>query len=80
MEISARNQLRGRVTTMTMGGVMAELRVQVGQNEIVSVITRASAEGLGIKVGDEVVVIVKATAVMIGRAVIRRDAGLAGFP
>ena len=67
MEISARNQLRGRVSAMTMGGVMAEVRVQVGQQEIVSVITRASAEALGIKVGDEVVAIVKATEVMIGK-------------
>jgi molybdopterin-binding protein len=67
MEISARNQLRGRVTEMTMGNVMAEIRVQVGQHEIVSVITRASAERLGISVGDEVVAIVKATEVMIGK-------------
>lgn len=67
MEISARNQLRGRVTAITLGGVMAEVRVQVGPNEIVSVITRASAEGLGIRVGDEVVAIVKSTEVMIGK-------------
>lgn len=67
MEISARNQLRGRVTAITLGAVMAEVRVQVGQNEIVSAITRASAEGLGIKVGDEVVAVVKATEVMIGK-------------
>jgi molybdopterin-binding protein len=67
MEISARNQLRGRLTAIKLGGVMAELRVQVGQSEIVSVITRASAEGLGLQVGDEVVAIVKATAVMVGK-------------
>lgn len=66
MEISARNQLRGRVTAIALGGVMAEVRIQVGQNELVSVITRASAEGLGIRVGAEVVAIIKATEVMIG--------------
>jgi len=67
MEISARNQLRGQVTDIKLGGVMAEVRVQVGQSEIVSVITRGAAEALGIKVGDEVVAIVKATAVMLGK-------------
>ncbi len=67
MEISARNQLRGRVTAITLGGVMAEVHIQVGQNELVSVITRGAVETLGIGVGDEVVAIVKATAVMVGK-------------
>jgi len=47
--------------------VMAEVHVQVGVNELVSAITRGSVERLGIKVGDEVVAIVKATEVMIGK-------------
>lgn len=68
MEISARNQLRGTVQTITLGSVMAEVVVKVGENEIVAAITRGSVEGLGIKVGDEVVAIVKATEVMIGKA------------
>lgn len=67
MQISARNQLRGRVTAISLGNVMAEVHVQVGQNEIVSVVTRGSVEALGLKVGDEVVAIVKATAVMVGK-------------
>jgi molybdopterin-binding protein len=67
MQLSARNQLRGRVTAITLGGVMAEVRVQVGSQEIVSVITRASAEGLGLKTGDEAVVIIKSTDVVIGK-------------
>jgi len=67
MEISARNQLRGRVTAIALGGVMAEVRVQVGQNELVSVITRGSAEAMSIRVGDEVLVIIKATEVMLGK-------------
>jgi len=67
MQISARNQLRGRVTAITLGAVMAEVRVQVGQSEIVSAITRASVDSLGINVGDEVMAIVKATEVMIGK-------------
>ncbi len=67
MDISARNQLKGRVTEITTGAVMAEVRVQVGECEIVAAITRASVDGLGIKVGDEVLAIIKATEVMIGK-------------
>jgi len=67
VEISARNQLRGRVTAVAFGGVMAEVRIQVGSQDLVSVITRASAERLGIKVGDDVVAVIKATEVMVGK-------------
>ncbi|OLD36689.1 MAG: molybdenum-pterin-binding protein [Armatimonadetes bacterium 13_1_40CM_3_65_7] len=67
MEISARNQLRGRVTAISLGGVMAEVRMQIGGEELVSVITRASVERLGIRVGDDVLAVIKATEVMIGK-------------
>ncbi len=67
MEISARNQLRGRVTAVSLGGVMAEVRVQIGNQELVSVITRASVERLGIRVGDDVVAVIKSTEVMLGK-------------
>jgi len=66
VEISARNQLRGKVTAISLGGVMAEVRLDVGGQELVAVITRASTERLGIKVGNEVVAIIKATEVMVG--------------
>ncbi|MFI5393959.1 MAG: molybdopterin-binding protein [Candidatus Binatia bacterium] len=67
MELSARNHLKGKVTKITLGNVMAEVHVQVGANEVVAAITRGSVERLGLKVGDEVVAIVKATEVMIGK-------------
>ena len=67
MEISARNQLRGKVTAISFGGVMAEVRLEVGGQDLVAVITRASAERLGIKIGDEVMAIIKATEVMVGK-------------
>ncbi len=67
VEISARNQLRGRVTAISLGGVMAEVRLQVGGEELVAVITRASVERLGIRVGDDVLAVIKATEVMIGK-------------
>jgi molybdopterin-binding protein len=67
MELSARNQLKGKVTKITLGNVMAEVQLQVGTNEVVSAITRSSVERLGIKVGDEVVAIIKSTEVMLGK-------------
>jgi len=67
VEISGRNQFKGKVVGVAFGGVMAEVRVMVDGNEIAAIITRSSVERLGIKVGDEVVAIVKATDVMIGK-------------
>jgi molybdopterin-binding protein len=66
MEISARNQLTGKVTSVTVGTVMAEVVVDVGGQEIVAAITRSSAQRLGLQEGSEVAVIIKATDVMIG--------------
>jgi molybdopterin-binding protein len=67
MKLSARNQLSGRVKSITLGNVMAEVVVDVGGQEIVSAITRGSAERLGLSEGDEVVAIVKATEVLLGK-------------
>lgn len=69
MELSARNQLQGKVTNVTLGAVMADVSVDIGNGQtVVSAITRASVERLGLKVGDEVTVIIKATEVMLGKA------------
>lgn len=67
-KISARNQLRATVKSVKLGTVMAEVVVQLpdGQ-EIVSAITRSSAESLNLQQGDQVLAIVKATEVMIGK-------------
>jgi molybdopterin-binding protein len=67
MELSARNQLRGTVKSVTLGNVMAEVIVDIGGQEIASAITRGSVERLGFAEGDEVVAIVKATEVMLGK-------------
>jgi molybdopterin-binding protein len=68
LEISARNRLRGRISAIVADGVMAEVRVQVGDQEIVSIITRSSAERLRLAVGDEVFAVMKSTEVMIAKA------------
>ena len=67
MQISARNQLRGTVMAVTLGGVMAEVVVQVGDHEVVSVVTRASAEELGLVEGDAVTAIIKSTEVLLAK-------------
>ena len=67
MQISARNQLRARIRSITLGDLMAELVLELAGQEIVALITRSSAEHMGLKVGDDVVAIVKSTEVMIGR-------------
>jgi molybdopterin-binding protein len=65
MALSARNQLRGQVKDVKLGDVMAHVVVQVGENEIESVITRRSAEEMNLKTGDSVAVVIKSTEVMI---------------
>jgi molybdopterin-binding protein len=67
MEISARNQIHGRVKSVSEGAVMAEVEVAIEPATIAAAITASSAKRLGLKAGDEVVVIIKATEVMIGK-------------
>lgn len=67
MDISARNQLKGKVTAVTLGTVMAEVVLQVGNQEVVAAITRSSVERLRIKVGDDAVAVIKATEIMIAK-------------
>jgi len=65
MPLSARNQLPGTVEDLHLGDIMAHVIVRVGDNLVESVITRTSAEELGLKKGDRVRVVVKSTEVMI---------------
>jgi molybdopterin-binding protein len=67
VELSARNQLRGTVRAVKLGDVMAEVVVDVGGQEVVAAITRSGAERLQLQAGDAVVVVIKATEVMIAR-------------
>jgi molybdopterin-binding protein len=65
--LSARNQFQGKIKSVKLGTVMAEVVVVAGGLEIVAAITRGSAESLGLKVGDTVKAVVKATEVMIDK-------------
>ena len=68
MKISARNQLKGTVKSVTLGTVMAEVVVTLAEGqEIVSAITRHSVESMHLQAGDQVVAIIKSTEVMVGK-------------
>lgn len=68
MQLSARNQLPGRITSVHLGEVMAEVQVDIGGGKTpVSAITRGSAESMELREGLDVVVVIKATEVLIGR-------------
>jgi len=67
MPISARNQLEGKIISVTLGDIMAHVDVRIGKSQIESVITRRSAEQLGLKKGDKVKVVIKSTEVMLDK-------------
>ncbi len=68
MELSARNQIPATVKSVKLGGIMAEVVLELeGGAELVSAITRGSAERLGLKEGARVFAVIKATEVMVGR-------------
>jgi molybdopterin-binding protein len=65
--LSARNQFKGEIKSIKLGNVMAEVVVTVGNLEIVSAITRGSADQMALKVGDKVTAIIKSTEVMVAK-------------
>ena len=67
LSLSTRNQLRGRIVRVTLDGLMAEVQLRVGDHDLVSLITRSSAERLHLEEGDEIYALVKATGVVIGK-------------
>ena len=66
--LSARNQLPATVKSVKLGNVMAEIVMDVAGNEVVAAITRGSAESLGLKAGDSVKAVIKATEVLIDKS------------
>lgn len=67
--LSARNRLKGKITRIKKGGVVAgvELKLDGTGDLIYSVITNEAVDELNLKVGDSVAAIVKATEVMISK-------------
>lgn len=66
MKISARNNLKGVVKSINHGAVNTEVIIELpGGAEITSIITKSSAERLGLKVGKEAYAIIKASSVIL---------------
>ena len=67
IDLSARNQLRGTVRSVRSDGLMVEVAIALAPQEIVAVITKASAERLGLSAGVDALAVIKATEIMIAR-------------
>jgi molybdopterin-binding protein len=66
MRISARNQIKGKIVEVTKGATTSHVRVDVGGGQIVtSSITNEAVDQLGLKKGDNVIAVIKASDVMI---------------
>jgi molybdopterin-binding protein len=66
MKLSARNVIKGRVVAVTPGAVNVEVVLEIAPGvQVVSIITKNSAESLGLAVGKEAYAVVKASSVMI---------------
>ena len=65
MKMSTRNRLPGTITEVVKGEAAARVSMQVGDNHMVALITRESADELGLESGKRVVALVKATDVMV---------------
>lgn len=67
MKISARNTLKGTVKSIEVGAVNTEVVLELASGlEITSVVTKASAEKLGLSVGKEAYAVIKASDVIVG--------------
>src|SRR3954468_22503921 len=67
VSISGRNQLRGYVEEVRVEGLLAQVRLRIGDQTLTAVITRDAVEELKLRRGDEALAIVKSTEVMIAR-------------
>ena len=65
--VSGRNQLVGRVDSVRISGLMAEIKISIGGQQITSIITASSAREMQLKPGQTAAALIKATEVMILR-------------
>ena len=68
MKLSTRNVVKGKVTDIKEGMVMAKVKVDIGSgNTLTSLISTEAVKELGVKVGEEISVLIKATSVMLAK-------------
>ena len=65
--LSGRNQLRGIVDEIRSDGLLAQVRLRIGDQTLTAVITSDAVRELKLKRGDEAVAIIKSTEVMVGK-------------
>ena len=65
--VSGRNQLVGRIESVQISGLMAEVKLSIGDQRITSIITASSAREMNLKPGQTAAALIKATEVMILR-------------
>src|SRR5580704_17508659 len=65
--VSGRNQLVGRIDQVRISGLMAEVKISIGEQQITSIITATSAREMQLKKGQTAAALIKATEVMILR-------------
>jgi molybdopterin-binding protein len=65
--VSGRNQLVGRIASVRVSGLMAEVVLSIGDQQITSIITASSAREMNLKAGQTAAALIKATEVMILR-------------
>ncbi|PYR58831.1 MAG: molybdenum-pterin-binding protein [Acidobacteria bacterium] len=66
--LSGRNQLRGIVEEVRVEGLLAQVRLRIGDQTLTAVVTRDAADELRLRRGDEALAVIKATEVMVGKA------------
>jgi len=67
VSISGRNQLRGIVEEVRADGLLAQVRLRIGDQRLTAVITRDAVDELKLRRGDEALAIIKSTEVMIAK-------------
>ena len=65
--LSGRNQLRGVVEEVRTDGLMAQIRLRIGDQSLTAIITRDAIDALRLKRGDEALAVIKSTEVMIAK-------------
>ena len=73
--LSGRNQLRGVVEEVRTDGLMAQIRLRIGDQSLTAIITRDAIEALRLRRGDEALAVIKSTEVMVARESTRPGRG-----
>ncbi|MES2741801.1 MAG: TOBE domain-containing protein [Pseudomonadota bacterium] len=68
-EINVRNQFKGTIKEIIVGSVVSEVDIETPHGIVTSVITSRSVQDLGLKVGSEVIALIKSTDVSIAKIV-----------